>query len=82
MTLMKLFKLNSDVTYTDLKEVAIALVEYGPHLVLVNGERLQSEYEGKTFNASPQTSGTYTQQLAHAMQIVEGHFNRNVKQTS
>jgi len=79
---MKLFKLNSATTYTDLKEVAIAFVEQGPHLVLVNGERLQSEYEGKTFNASPQTSGTYTQQLAHAMQIVEGHFNRNAKQTS
>ena len=79
---MKLFKLNSDVTYTDLKDVAIALVEYGSHSVLVNGERLQSEYEGKTFYAEPQTSGTYTQQLAHAMQIVEGHFNRNLKQTS
>jgi len=77
---MKNFNLQPQAHTSSIHALTIQMAEVFSQgeIVLLNGERLQSEYKGKFFNATPQRAGTDTQRKAFALQVIEKAIKRSL----
>ena len=77
---MKNFNLQpqAHTSYMNALTIQMAEVFNQGEIVLLNGDRLQSEYKGKFFNATPQQAGTDTQRKAFALQVVRKAIKRSL----
>lgn len=63
------FEIKNTNNLSTLIEAAKAFMS--DNATTINGKTINSYYEGSSFPAAVQNSGTETQKLAHAMSIVE-----------
>jgi hypothetical protein len=77
---MKNFNLHPEAHTSQIHAMTIQMAEVFTQgeIVLLNGDRLQSEYKGKLFNATPQRAGTETQRKAHALQVIQKAIKRSI----